>query len=66
MLVQENRFRCECSLSNPRDIRLFERNRTLTFIVMYSLYLYFIGLSLHNTSKALIIFKDQKRSYLAI
>jgi hypothetical protein len=38
----------------------FERNRTSTVIVMYSLYLYFLGLSLRNTSKALIIFKDQK------
>ena len=34
-------------------IRLFERNRTFTFIVMYSLYLYFLGLSLRNTSNAL-------------
>jgi hypothetical protein len=41
-------------------IRLFERNRTFTFIVMYSLYLYFLGLSLRNTSNALEPFKDQK------
>ena len=27
---------------------------------MYSLYLYFLGLSLRNTSKALVIFKDKK------
>ena len=47
-------------------IRLFERNRTSTCIVMYSLYLYFLGLSLRNTSKALELFKDQKRSYVAI
>ena len=33
---------------------------------MYSLYLYFLGLSLRNTSKALTIFKDQKRSYVSI
>ena len=39
----------------------FERNKTATVIVMYSLYLYFLGLSLRNTSKALIIFKDDKR-----
>ena len=38
----------------------FERNKTSTVIVMYSLYLYFLGLSLRNTSKALIIFKDKK------
>ena len=27
---------------------------------MYSLYLYFLGLSLRNTSKALVIFRDKK------
>ena len=44
----------------------FERNRTSTFVVMYSLYLYFLGLSLRNTSKALIIFKDDKRSHVSV
>jgi transposase-like protein len=44
----------------------FERNRTSTIVIMYSLYLYFLGLSLRNTSKALTIFKDQKRSYVSI
>ena len=33
---------------------------------MYSLYLYFLGLSLRNTSKALELFNDQKRSHVAI
>ena len=34
---------------------------------MYSLYLYFLGLSLRNTSKALIISKDDKRrSYVSV
>ena len=33
---------------------------------MYSLYLYFLGLSLRNTSKALVIFNDQKRSYVSV
>jgi putative transposase len=33
---------------------------------MYSLYLYFLGISLRNTSKALEPFKDQKRSYVAV
>ena len=47
-------------------IRSFERNRTSTVIVMYSLYLYFLGLSLRNTSKALTIFRDQKRSYVSV
>ena len=40
----------------------FVRNRTSTIVVMYSLYLYFLGLSLRNTSKALVIFRDKKRS----
>ncbi|MDR4512288.1 MAG: hypothetical protein MRJ93_11360 [Nitrososphaeraceae archaeon] len=38
----------------------FERNRTASFIVMYSLYLYFLGLSLRSTSKALVVFRDDK------
>jgi putative transposase len=33
---------------------------------MYSLFLYFLGLSLRNTSKALIIFRDEKRSYVSV
>jgi len=33
---------------------------------MSSLYLYFLGSSLSNTSKDLILFKDQNRSYVAI
>ena len=33
---------------------------------MYSLYLYFLGFSLHNTSKALDIFDDEKRSHIAV
>jgi putative transposase len=33
---------------------------------MYSLYLYFLGLSLRNTSKELELFKDQNRSHVAI
>jgi putative transposase len=44
----------------------FERNKTSSFIVMYSLYLYFLGLSLRNTSKALTVFRDEKRSYVSI
>ncbi|MDR4512235.1 MAG: hypothetical protein MRJ93_11095 [Nitrososphaeraceae archaeon] len=47
-------------------IRLFERNITSTCIVMYSLYLYFLGLSLINRSETLELFKDQNRSYVAI
>ncbi|MEZ5390663.1 MAG: hypothetical protein R2680_12485 [Nitrososphaeraceae archaeon] len=33
---------------------------------MYSLYLYFLGLRLRSTSKALVIFRDDKRSYVAV
>ena len=44
----------------------FERNRTSAIVVMYSLYLYILGLSLRNTSKALDIFDDEKRSHIAI
>ena len=44
----------------------FERKRTSTIVVMYSLYLYFLGLSLRNTSKALVIFRDEKRSYVSV
>jgi putative transposase len=45
----------------------FVRNRTSTVIVViYSLYLYFLGLSLRITSKALVIFRDKKRSYVSI
>jgi len=47
-------------------MRLFERNRTSTCIVMYSLYLYFLGLSLRDTSKALKPFKYQNWSYVAV
>jgi len=44
----------------------FERDKTSTVIVMYSLYLYFLGLSLRNTSKPLVIFKEEKRSYVSV
>ena len=45
---------------------LFVRNRTSTFIIIYSLYLYFLALSLRNTSKALEPFKDEKRRYVSV
>jgi len=44
----------------------FERNKTTTIVVMYSLYLYFLGLCLRNTSRALAIFRDEKRSYVSV
>jgi putative transposase len=43
---------------------MFERNRTRPFIIRYALYLYFLGLSLRSTSKALAAFID--RSHIAI
>ena len=46
-------------------IRLFERNKTSTIIVMYSFYLYFL-VSLRNTSKVLESFKDEKRSHVTV
>ena len=33
---------------------------------MFSLYLYFLGMSLRNTSNTLVIFKDKKRSYVSV
>ncbi|HET7643460.1 MAG TPA: hypothetical protein VFK40_08125 [Nitrososphaeraceae archaeon] len=56
---------CECPILTCVLVR-FVRNRTSIFIVMYSLYLYFFGLSLRNTSKALTIFKDEKRTYVSV
>ena len=44
----------------------FIRNRTSTIVVMYSFYPYFLGLNIRNTSKALVIFRDEKRSHIAI
>jgi putative transposase len=44
----------------------FVRNRTFTNAVMYSLYLYFLGLSLRKTPKSLDIFDDEKQSHIAI
>jgi putative transposase len=44
----------------------FERKRTSSIVIMYSLYLYFLGLSLRNSSKALVIFRDEKRSYVYV
>ena len=43
---------------------MFERNRTSPLLIRYASYLYFLGLSLRSTSKALEPFID--RSYIAI
>jgi putative transposase len=42
---------------------MFERDRTRPFLIRYALYLYFLGLSLRSTSKALEPFAE--RSYVA-
>jgi|SRR5918995_1200326 putative transposase len=44
---------------------MFERERTSAELVMYALYLYFLGLSFRNTSKALEPFRE-KRSHVAV
>ena len=38
---------------------MFDRDRTKPFLIRYALYLYFLGLSLRSTSKALA-FIDEK------
>jgi len=43
---------------------MFERNRTKPFLIRYALYLYFLGLSLRSTSKAIKPF--EARSYVAV
>jgi putative transposase len=43
---------------------MFERNRTKPFLIRYPLYLYFLGLCLRSTSKAIKPFEE--RSYVAI
>jgi hypothetical protein len=40
---------------------MFEHNRTRSFLIRYALYLYYLGLSLRSTSKALEPFVN--RSY---
>jgi putative transposase len=44
---------------------IVEPERTSTELVMYTLYLYFLGLSFRNTSKALEPFRE-KRSHVAV
>ncbi len=43
-----------------------KRERTPTEVVMYSLYLYFLGLSFRSTAKAIEPFVDGGRSYVAV
>ena len=44
----------------------FERERTSTELVMYALYLYFLGLSFRNTARAIRPFVDKGRSHVAV
>ena len=39
---------------------IFQRERTPTGLIMYALYLYFLGLSFRNTAKALDPFVEKK------
>src|ERR1051326_7116259 len=45
---------------------IVERERTSTEVIMYALYLYFLGLSFRNTSKAIRPFEVEGRSHVAI
>ena len=45
---------------------IVERERTSTEVIMYALYLYFLGLSFRNTSKAIQPFEEEGRSHVAI
>jgi putative transposase len=48
-------------------MNIFERDRTSAEVVMYALYLYFLGLSFRNTSKAIQPFGEEgRRSHVAI
>ncbi|HEY6535413.1 MAG TPA: hypothetical protein VIY08_06395 [Candidatus Nitrosocosmicus sp.] len=42
------------------------RNRTSSYIIGYGLYLYFLGLSFRNTSKALSFLKIAKISHVSV
>ena len=46
---------------------IVERERTSTEVIMYALYLYFLGLSFRGTSKAIQPFGEEgRRSHVAI
>jgi putative transposase len=45
---------------------MYTRNRTPSNIIGYGLYLYFLGLSFRNTSKALSFLKIAKISHVSI
>jgi putative transposase len=45
---------------------IVERERTSVKVILYALYLYFLGLSFRNTSKAIQPFEEEGRSHVAI
>jgi putative transposase len=45
---------------------ILKRERTSAEVIMYALYLYFLGLSFRNTSKAIQPFEQEGRSHVAI
>jgi putative transposase len=45
---------------------MIERERTSAEVVLYALYLYFLGLSFRSTSKAIQPFGDEGRSHVAV
>jgi putative transposase len=45
---------------------IFERERTSAEVILYALYLYFLGLSFRSTSKAIQPFGEEGRSHVAI
>src|ERR1044071_10384733 len=46
---------------------IFERERTSAEVIMYALYLYFLGLSFRSTSKAIQPFGEEgRRSHVAV
>lgn len=45
---------------------IVERERTSTEVIMYALYLYFLGLSFRDTSKTIQPFDVKGRSHVAI
>jgi putative transposase len=48
-------------------MRLIERERTSGEVIMYALYLYFLGLSFRSTSKAIQPFGEEgRRSHVAV
>ena len=49
------------------SMRLIERERTSAEVILYALYLYFLGLSLRSTSKAIQPFGEEgRRSHVAV